>query len=151
MHYSNYDDYMNTILGYSNFNANVNYTNRSMSTTPCQDMCSHYDNLERLYPEVYKVIYPIIFSVCSHVNLPITEEMLQSMTDNVYDQVEKDGRINIEVYVNMKSTENDTSVSETTRQPMMPHHRNRFFNDFIRILLLRELLGRRPGFPFRPF
>ena len=105
------------------------------------------DDLERMYPDVYRVVYPMVRSACDNVRMPITEEMLDNMTDDIYDRVEADGRINVEISFEVRSEE-----SQETRQPR-PRRRNRFLRDLIRILLLRELLGRRrrPRFPIRPF
>ena len=83
--------------------------------------------------------------------MPVTETMLDSMTDDIYDRVEADGRINIEVEVQLRDSDSDSSESRQMSRPR-PRRRNRFLRDLIRILLIRELLGRRrPRFPFRPF
>lgn len=83
-------------------------------------------------------------------NAPVTDEMVTRMTDDIYDRVEADGRINVEVTVEVRDSENKQNPSDTRqRRP-----RNRFLRDLIRILLLRELFRRRrfPGrFPIRPF
>ena len=44
---------------------------------------------------------------------------------------------------------NENNSSENRQR--MPRRRNRFLRDLIRILLLRELIRRRPRFPMRPF
>lgn len=93
----------------------------------------------------------IVCRACDNVNMPVTETMLDSMTDDIYDRVEADGRINIEVTVEAEFRDNASSESRQMSRPR-PRRRNRFSRDLIRILLIRELLGRRrPRFPFRPF
>ena len=78
--------------------------------------------------------------------IPMTEEMLDMMTDDIYDRVEADGRINVDISVEVRNNE---EVQENRQR--RPRRRNRFLRDLIRILLLRELLRRRPRFPIRPF
>lgn len=76
---------------------------------------------------------------------------LHLMTDDIYDRVEADGRINIDISVEVRNNPSDNGEIRETRQ-RRPRRRNRFLRDLIRILLLRELLRRRhPRFPMRPF
>jgi hypothetical protein len=169
MYNQTYDDYMRSVLGYPNVDGyrmnnmnsmginnmglntmNMNNMN-TMGMTNSQDMSC--EDIEQLYPEVYRVVYPMVCSSCDRMqfpNAPVTNEMITRMTDDIYDRVEADGRINVEVTVEVREIENKHSSSETRqRRP-----RNRFLRDLIRILLLRELFRRRrfPGrFPIRPF
>ena len=156
MYNESYDNYMRGILGYPNLDDE--YRNNTLYNIPNQDMYSSSDDLERMYPEVYRVIYPMVCSACDRIQFPnttISEDMVTRMTDDIYDRVESDGRINIEVNVTTEVRENnDSKISNETRQR---RPRNRFLRDLIRILLLRELLRRRrrfpgrPPFPMRPF
>lgn len=174
MYNQTYDDYMRNVLGYSNLdgyrmntmsNMGMNSMNtmgnmgmnsmNTMGNMNTQDM--YCDDIERLYPEVYRVVYPMVCSACDRIqfpNAPVTDEMVTRMTDDIYDRVEADGRINIEVNVTTEvrdaASSSDSSIE--TRQRRRP--RNRFLRDLIRILFLRELFRRRrfPGrFPMRPF
>ena len=148
MNYTSYDEYMRNILGYPDMRMNMN-TNMNMNSF--DNMSPYSDDLERMYPEVYRVVYPMVCRACDNVTMPVTEAMLDSMTDDIYDRVEADGRINIEVTVEAEFRDNNSSESRQMSRPR-PRRRNRFLRDLIRILLIRELLGRRrPRFPFRPF
>lgn len=125
--------------------------NANMNMSPFDNMNPYSDDLERMYPEVYRVVYPMVCRACDNVTMPVTETMLDSMTDDIYDRVEADGRINIEVTVEAEFRDNGSSESRQMSRPR-PRRRNRFLRDLIRVLLIRELLGRRrPRFPFRPF
>ncbi|MBQ2938275.1 MAG: hypothetical protein IJE05_05315 [Clostridia bacterium] len=156
MYNESYDNYMRGILGYTNLDDE--YRNNAFYNMPNQDMYSSSDDLERMYPEVYRVVYPMVCSACDRIQFPnttISEDMVTRMTDDIYDRVESDGRINIEVNVTTEVREsNDRQIPNETRQR---RPRNRFLRDLIRILLLRELLRRRrrfpgrPPFPMRPF
>lgn len=144
MDYQNYDDYMRSVLGYSNMNCSNMCMNSQM---PYQNMCQSDDDLERMYPDTYRVVHPMVVSACNmvNINMPITESMIDNMTNDIYDRAEADGRIKIDIDIEVQNRE-----SEDSRQ-MRPRRRNRFFRDLIRILLLRELLRRRRRFPIRPF
>ena len=149
MNFQNYDDYMRNVLGYSNMNCSNICMNNPM---PYQNVYQVSDDLERMYPDTYRIVYPMVVSACNMVSMPVTEEMLDQMTDDIYDRAESDPRINIDINIAIESREDNNSrqISEEFRQ-RRPRRRNRFFRDLIRILLLRELLGRRPRFPGRPF
>lgn len=148
MNYQSYDDYMRSMLGYPNMDMCMNM----QTPTPYQNMYQASDNLERMYPDTYRIVYPMVVSACNMVTMPVTEEMLDRMTDDIYDRAANDSRINIDINIGLESREdnNDRQISNESRQ-RIPRRRNRFFRDLIRILLLRELLGRRPRFPNRPF
>lgn len=168
MYNQTYDDYMRNVLGYSNLdgyrmntmsNVGMNsmntMSNMGMNSMNTQDM--YCEDIEQLYPELYRVVYPMVCASCDRIqfpNAPVTDEMITRMTDDIYDRVEADGRINIEVNVTAEVREvaNSSDSTAETRQRRRP--RNRFLRDFIRVLLLRELFRRRrfPGrFPMRPF
>lgn len=125
----NYNDYMRNVLGCSHNNP-----------TPYQS----YNDLESMYPDTYRVIYPMVVSACNGVAMPISEEMLDRMTDDIYDRAELDSRININMNMTGSPVRSNNSrqFSGTGRRPR-PRPRNRFLRDLIRILLLRQLLGRR--------
>lgn len=145
MNYENYEDYMRNVLGYS---TNMNYSNMCMNNqTPYQNIYLAPNSLERMYPDTYRIVYPMVVSACNMVNMPITEEMLDRMTDDIYDKAIADSRINIDINIEVESREDNDSrqLSDESRQ-RRPRRRNRFFRDLIRILLLRELLGRRTSF-----
>ena len=152
MDYRNYDDYMRNMFGYSNMNCNNNMC-MNMPNPFQGNMYQVSDDLENMYPDTYRVVYPMVVSACNMVNMPVTEEMVDKMTDDIYDRAVTDSRIKVDINIEVESRENgeDRQMSNDPRQ-RRPRRRNRFFRDLIRILLLRELLGRRrPGFPIRPF
>ena len=115
-------------------------TSMSPSMFPME---AYSDDLERMYPEVYRVVYPMVCFACDNIRTPVTEEMLDMMTDDIYDRVEADGRINVDISVEVRNNE---AVQENRQR--RPRRRNRFLRDLIRILLLRELLRRRHRRPF---
>lgn len=146
MNYQNYDEYMRNLMGCPNMYTPMSQPMFNYSNI---ETCSSAD-LERMYPEVYRVVYPMVCFACDNIRTPITEEMIDMMTDDIYDRVEADGRINIDISVEVRNEELNNGEAQETRQ-RRPRRRNRFLRDLIRILLLRELLRRRPRFPMRPF
>lgn len=141
MNYHDYNEYMRNLIGYPTMRASMSpYSNMDLSS----------DDLERMYPEVYRVVYPMVCFACDNIRTPVTESMLDMITDDIYDRVEADGRITIDISIEARdSLENSEEVRENRQR--RPRRRNRFLRDLIRILLLRELLRRRPRFPIRPF
>lgn len=135
MNYQDYDEYMRSLIGYPNMRTSMS---PSMFT-----MEAYSDDLERMYPEVYRVVYPMVCFACDNIRTPVTEEMLDMMTDDIYDRVEADGRINVDISVEVRNNE---EIQENRQR--RPRRRNRFLRDLIRILLLRELLRRRHRRPF---
>ena len=146
MNYQDYDEYMRSLMGYPSMRTSMNQPmNSGMNQFSNMDTCT--DDLERMYPETYRVVYPMVCSAYDKIRTPVTAEMVDMMTDDIYDRVEADGRINIDISVEVR---NDNEASENRQR--RPRRRNRFLRDLIRILLLRELIRRRrPRFPMRPF
>ena len=94
------------------------------------------EELEFFYPDTYKIVYPMVCSACDMVQLPITRDMICMLTDEIYMELEKNMQIQIDV---------------------VARQRDRYLSDLISILLIRELLNRRPkyqnlgGFQSMPF
>ena len=119
-------------------------------------------DLENCYPEVYKIIYPMIRNVCMRNTEPITEEVIDRMVNEVYTNIETGDvitlNINLGNTVETSSGENrESSKNKESKENRETESRQRNFlmNDLIRILLIRELLrrqgGSRPPFPPIPF
>ena len=159
-----YQEYINNIIGMSPRNS-MEFENSYFSNTSSSNM-----ELERLYPDLYRLLYPMIQSACMRNTKPITEETIEEMVRDIYSNFNADEMIlTNEVRSGNKTNDSklDKNVSITspdskslTRNVENEEYRNRrpnnfVLNDLIRILLIRELLGRpgnfppnRPGFPF---
>lgn len=163
MDYQSYEDYMRNTLNYSGMGSPMGMQGTSCPNMNCQNMCiTPYSNmssnqmmwqdsscdLERMYPDSYRVVYPMVVSTCRNVSMPVTEDMIDRMTDDIYDRAVADGRINVDISVELETREDSKEEDrQMINRPPRRRRRNRFFRDLIRILLLRELIGRRPGFP----
>ena len=165
MNDSLYEDYMRSVLGYQLMNDYSSYdviptmahmqnqgtqmmnnmmpmqnqNMQSMSTRPMTAMNNiQIQELEKCYPEIYQIVYPMVQKACA--------ENRGEITRNLEAEVAK---------IDSKATTVKTEKIEKNKddrycQNCDSRQRNTGLNDIIRILLLRELLGR-PGFSgFRP-
>ena len=128
-------------------------------------------DLERLYPDVYKLLYPMIQMACMRNTKPITEETIDEMVRDIYSNFNADDVtiLNINLTNDVRGTSKTNEVSKTSsiktnsktlstetrnnegKEERNSRTNNYLLNDLIRILLIRELLGR-PGntLPFKP-
>lgn len=149
--YQNYQEYRNPT-----FNTNINISGNNVE-------------LENSYPEIYKIVYPMVTKKCENVRSEtFSKSDIENMTDEIYYALEEkqEKRININLTNNMSSTkaQNSSAVSTSAKvenkrpdvkisQKAIENSEKRQINsglrDLIQILLIRELLNRqRP--PFRP-
>ncbi len=150
-----FDDYIRSILGYPNSN-NMYMNGISNHDTISYDT-SHNEELEACYPEIYKIVYPMISQRCSRVTNPVTKEMIDHMTDEIYSAIEVNQEINLNINLQNEITNNRKEVRNSVRENNTKKEvekearaedrqfRNKDLNDLIRILIIRELLGK-PGF-----
>lgn len=178
MYNETYDDYIRSILGYPpisslnneyddyiNQNMNYNMTSNMMNTNSMNTATDM--DLESCYPEIYKIVYPMVCKKCDDVRMPVTNEDIENMTDEIYFALE--GREEVQLNINLgnevrsseKSSTNTTrmvdkkpevKVSDTSSEKRETRQFNRGLRDLIQILLIRELLRRRrrPGRPPMP-
>lgn len=143
MNDSIYEEYMRSVLGYQPVNYDntydMNYERFEMPDMTAMNNLQMQE-LESCYPDIYRIIYPMVQKACNQNTRPITRELVDSMTDEVYFAVE-----DREMLENRTNKEEQTIQTTEDRQIV----RDQRLNDLIRILILRELLGR-PGFPGFP-
>lgn len=132
MNDSIYEEYMRSVLGYQPMNTyNMYYDNweipnmNAMNTIQIQE-------LENCYPDIYRIVYPMIQNACNQNTRSITRELIDSMTDEIYYALE-----------DKEMLENRNKEEKIEDRQI---RRNTNLNDLIRILIIRELFGR-PGFP----
>ena len=146
MNDSIYEEYMRSVLGYqpmNNYNTyDMNYDDWEMSNmyTMSRMNNAQMQELEDCYPEIYRIVYPMIQKACMQNTRPLTRDLIDNMTEEIYFALE-DKEMLENRSKDEKTTSKSTEISEN-RQIV----RNTNLNDLIRILLLRELFGR-PGFP----
>lgn len=159
MSYQNYEEYMRSVLGYSPYVGNdytytdeqediYNYSNDTMQVTPTAPT----QDLTPFYPEIYKIIYPMVCKVCNiNLNRELTKELLDQMTDEIYQNMEPEE----EECPTRKEPplKNGDVRNPNAKEPEVQVKESRITNfllrDLIRILLLREW-GRPGRPPMRP-
>ncbi len=98
MYYNDYEDYMRNVLGYSNTNDNT--------------YCSSC-NVEQMYPEIYKIINPMVCRMCDNNTAPVTEYLIEHMTDEIYDNVVT--RVEVQNVINLNiGTREIDDISKTS-------------------------------------
>ncbi len=97
MYYQNYEDYMRQVLGYPtcdpriyesyNYRDDQDYEDtyyfRNQETSSLSD-----EEIRGLYPDIYNLAYPMVCKVCETNTQPITKDLIEEMTDEVYNAIE---------------------------------------------------------------
>lgn len=131
MYYTNYEDYMRNVLGY-NGNCYNNCNSFQEGELDNDDIMYQKDCkvLESMYPESYQIIYPMVCKHCMENIEEINENTITKMTNDICKEIEMSGKLTFKL---------------ENRGPS-----GNIFNDFIKILIIRELLRRRPHHQHRP-
>ncbi|MCI8383303.1 MAG: hypothetical protein HFJ33_00195 [Clostridia bacterium] len=167
MYHETYEEYIRSILGYPNYqNNNMVENNYPIMPTTYQNQEQNME-LETCYPEIYKVVYPMVNKACITNTKPITPELIDDLTNEIYLSIENDNEINVNInltnevanHVSIENRSKASSVATTNSDKIEKtrenrgedrQFRNRGLQDLIRILLIRELLGRPGNRPPRP-
>lgn len=159
------DDYIRSVLGYPNSN---NMYADNFNTVSFSNMSD--ENLEDCYPEIYKVVYPMISKRCSQCGEVPSRDLVDRLTDEIYSAIEVNNEITLNINLQNEVSSNSSQVEtvnnrnvikEVTRESKSKKDvredrienrqvKNRGLNDLIRILIIRELLGRPGHRPSRP-
>lgn len=152
-----YEDYMQNLMGFSNtydemnFNPYYNYYEPSFTRQGIRGNMN-VDEMENCYPEIYKIVYPMVKKRCMANTMPVTKNLIDNMVDDITSHIEENNGIELNINLNNEVCQNrdenqadskdeqDRSCTQETRQ-----RRNSLIADIVRILILRELTGR-PGF-----
>ena len=177
MYYQNYEDYMREVLGYP---IEPKSTYECYNYKPVQSYISparYSDEIMDLYPEIYKIVNPMVCKLCERNTEPITKELIEQMVDEIYKNLEVEPKItatvNVQVNANLNATtsgqknknianaknsqtqnsnNNNEFLEGKTNQTQNPTNKkekhNNTLKDLITILVLNRLLG--SGFPNRP-
>lgn len=143
-YYNQMDDFDQYIYDYP-----CNCINKSSSRNLVTD-------IENLYPEIYKIIYPMIQKACNQNTRPITEDVLDDMTNDIYNNIEAENIINLNIDITNNRNENKSlsNAKKTIQENRETRQITNSLRDLVKILLIRELIGRpdfnRPPRPFPP-
>ena len=164
---NDYENYMRSVLGYpiqdeinSYNNAYVN--NNSYFPYRSGNMYVTDNKYENLYPDIYKILRPMIHKIC---NLPnnksLSNDELEKMADEIYKNIESETNV---VNINIKTSseaesskssmysKRDTKVSQKTSQSEEKRSccSNPTLKDLIKILILNQLRENNAHRPPRP-
>lgn len=120
MYYQNYEDYIRSILGYpvstsSNTYQNNTYNYSNYNYEPMANNIPRYNSeILELYPEIYKIVNPMVCKICEANSKPITRELIEQMTDEIYLNIECDNPE--EDAVNVRVTLPKEASSENKRK-----------------------------------
>ena len=158
MNYQNYEDYMRSVLGY----VPNTYYGENKPNYISEQVSNIIEEKNELYPEIYKVVYPIVCKACDdNQNAEITEDLVENMTNIVYTNievgdVEVSGNQSQQIIPELKNGDviNPRAKLQPQRETRTPKTNNQLLRDLIKILILREFFDRRrpprPPFHGRP-
>lgn len=183
MYNNQYEEYMGNLMGYNGMpmmNMNQMNTNQ-MNMNNMTEMYESENNfscsqvVEDMYPEIYKIIYPMVCKACMAVNENISEDLVSRMVNEIYMNVEnmetvqecrgnsisvspqtskssKSDSLNSSSRTGSSLSSSSSNSNTSSSRQQETRQRNPLLRDLIRILVLRELLGNpgRPRPPFRP-
>ena len=156
MYNESYEEYIRSILGYPNY-GNTLFENNYQYMQANFRNNEQNSELEACYPEIYKIVYPMIKKACATNTRTVTPDLVDELTNEIYSSIETDNQINVTINLtnevqssgNRNASSNVKTEKESTREARAEDRqfRNRGLQDLIRILLIRELLGRPGRFP----
>lgn len=155
MGYQNYEEYMRNVLGYSPYvENNYTYTDEqediyNYSNDMIPNIQQQTQDLSAFYPEIYKIIYPMVCKVCNtNSGRELTKDLLEQMCDEIYRNVEPEQETESNIR-NQPPLKNGDVRNPNAKEPVATIKETRQTNfllrDLIRILILREW-----GRPSRP-
>ena len=178
MYDNQYEEYIRSVLGYpTTANMNQNHINQNQmyqAEYPNPSQINMRNDLEDFYPEIYKIIYPMVQKACDGNMGANSREEIEQMTDEIYSAIEDNNQINVNINLgntisttnmNRMQNRNEISKEEIQKKSLEKQEvenrntegesrispRNNNLRDLIKILLIRELLRRRHNhFPPRP-
>lgn len=109
MNYQNYEDYMRQVLGYSSNDPIIyepydyrNYGNTYYSDQYASNLSE--EEMQQFYPEIYHLLNPMVCKICDSNTQPITRELIEIMTDEIYNAMEDNTTV-VNVRVDAKKEE----------------------------------------------
>lgn len=157
MYNETYDEYIRSILGYPPMRTYNNYQDNNDQNISYETR--ENTDLEKCYPEIYKIVYPMITKKCNNVRSTLTNDDIENMTDEIFYALEErnETRLNINLTNDVRTTAQydktktvekkpDVKIKETISEKRETRQTNRELRDLIKILIIRELLNK-PGRP----
>lgn len=136
MNYQTYEDYMRSVLGYPMNSPDIYESYDYRNSQNYED--TYYQNeyvsnlseeeIRGFYPEIYHLVYPMVCKVCEMNSQPLTGELIDKMTDEVYNAIEDTSTV-VNVRIDTKKEDNEPSnrkieVRSETRTPIKSENRS---------------------------
>lgn len=168
---TNFDSKFNDFYNISNSNGfyNIGNSNGFYNNNFNNDFrMENREKLENCYPEIYKLVYPMVLKKCQNSRATITADDIDNMTDEIYYALENKEGIELNINLtNSVSNSRDMNLQNLNEKRDKSNNKteikikektekretrqiNKGLRDLIKILLLRELLnrpGQRPPMP----
>ena len=129
MYYDDYDDYMRSVLEYSKTNDNTYcngcYYGMNYSSMDYNNRNNDNANLEQMYPEIYRIINPMVCKLCDNNTKPVNDYLIEQMTDDIYDNVVNRVEVQNVINLNIGTREADDIVVEESRGESKENRENR--------------------------
>lgn len=160
MYYENYEDYMRSVLGYPISDQHYTYGTYQQYSRPTYDQFGYtspkIDNTVELYPEIYRIVNPMVQKICKANTKPLSQELVDKMTEEIFKNLEDETQV-VDIRVNLPKTNNieknkkDKVLGHETRNKTQEvstsanrsdtlDSRNSLLHDLIKILILNQLL-----------
>ena len=141
MYYQNYEDYMRNMLGYNNPNP-MEMPTYMLQDEYYQEGINDVSDIENMYPDIYRKVYPMVCRACDTNTRPITDDTIEDMINSIVLNIDGNNeQVNAKMELKNGDVRNPNAKQETRQQG------NSFLRDLVRILLIRELIRRRPNRP----
>ena len=149
MYNQSYEECMRSMLGYQTpnsydtYNTNDNYEYR---------MINDSQEIEECYPEIYRIVFPMVCRACERNTQPVTRQLIDSMTNEIYMAIEGNQEVNVNINLSnnvRSSNQTDSSKKQEVKAESRSGEETRQIgrNNFMLNDLIRR---RRPNFPQRP-
>lgn len=129
MEYQSYEEYMRNVLGYSSQNPNIYETYQYKASEPYSNTYDRNEyntrlseeQAEELYPEIYRLVNPIVCKMCNTITEPVTKELLEKMTDEICANLgENETIVNVHIETPKESVQKEMTrkIETRTERPM---------------------------------
>ena len=122
MYNQNYEEYMRSVLGYNPF-PTVEYPNTYEQNIYMTPTMHNQANENDMYPEIYKIVYPMVKKACSNPMQEVTEAEVNRITMEIYMAVEDEMSVETKVTV-----QNRTADPKSTSKNIVSSKENRSEN-----------------------
>lgn len=156
-----FEEYIRQVLGYPD----ATYTTNSIPTNNLYGLNNYALNsgmqnrseIEKCYPEIYNVIYPMIVEKCNRTSGTVTRETVEEISKEITSTIEpsaNDMRVNINIQNESIKSNSSTSTSlKKTNEKAAAENRSSgsgSLGDLVKILVIRELLSNQNNRPPMP-